>query len=303
MKIPFKKLRYAFGGATISLTEFIIPKIPLAATQLFMDTLFYIAYPIGAYIFRLQKPLLKNLDIAFEDELKKRDKKRIAKRALKNLFRLYGDTLYYIHPKNQYKITRDVEISNIEHLKEALKKGKGVIALGAHMGNFILMTIRLTMSELPFMVVLKDPKNEMLKNKYKKWQNLIGVRYIDAKTEIRATKDILRALRQNQIVYLIADERKKKDGILVPFFGKPALTTPGPAVLSLRTGAPLIPMFVTKRKGRNHIIEILPAIDVERTGKIEQDIYNLTEAANNVISDYIRKYPDQWAWTNPRWKI
>jgi KDO2-lipid IV(A) lauroyltransferase len=113
----------------------------------------------------------------------------------------------------------------------------------------------------------------------------------------------LRGLRQNRIVYLIADERKKRDGILAPFLGKPALTTPGPAVLSLRTGAPIIPMFVTKREGRKHVIEILPPIDIEKTGNIEKDIYNLTEAANNAISDYIRKYPDQWAWTNPRWKI
>lgn len=303
MKIPFKKLRYAFGGAAISITEFIIPKIPLALTHLFMDTLFFVAYPIGAYIFRLHSPFLKNLDTAFEDKVKKSEKMRIVRKVLRNLFRFYGDTLYYIHSKNQNKITRDIEISNIEHIEEALKKGKGVIGLGAHMGNFILMSIRLTMSEIPFFVVTKDPKNEMLRNKYIKWKRSTGVKYIDAKTEMRATKDILRGLRQNTIVYLIADERKKKDGILVPFLGKPALTTPGPAVLSLRTGAPIIPMFVTKGKGYKHVIEILSPIDVEKTGNIEQDIYNLTEAANNVISDYIRKYPDQWAWTNPRWKI
>jgi KDO2-lipid IV(A) lauroyltransferase len=190
----------------------------------------------------------------------------------------------------------------MENLESALEKGKGVILLSAHLSNFVLMIVRLVMTGLPFRVVLKDPKNETLKGVYTRYQEICGIKRIDADRGFTATKDILRALKNNEIAIMVADERKKHDGIKVPFFGRNALTAPGPAILVLRSGAPIVPAFIHRTEGSKFEIEIFPPIEPEPTGDKEKDIYDISLMMNEVIEKQIRRYPEQWAWTNPRWK-
>jgi KDO2-lipid IV(A) lauroyltransferase len=303
MKIPFKSFRYTFGGFFLSLFEFAAPRIPLFLLRLFMDTLFYFLYPLGALVTPFYKHIYDNITTAYGSSLSKREKKKILRDTLKNLFYMPAEILHHSHPKNHHKIIQNFEIAGLEHLREAQAHGRGAIGLGAHIGNFILMVVRFSQSEFPFQVVLKNPKNEMLKKRYDEYKTRCGVRWIDADQKVYATKKILDALRKNHFVYIVSDERKKRGGIIVPFLGTPALTTPGPAVLSLRTGAPILPLFVTRRKGGKHLIEIFPPLTVETTSDQGENIYQITQAANKVIGDFILRHPSQWNWLNPRWKI
>ena len=306
MKIPFKRLRYALGGVFLTPLEVIIPRVPLPLIVPFLDLLFIIAYPITILIPSLKKTLYGNLDIAFGDTITKSEKNVIARRVLKNFFKMLPILIHYAHPRNHHKVEEDIDIVGREHLDRALKEGNGVIGLGAHIGSFVLLVIRLALSDIPFIVVTKEPRNEIIADKYRKWKELCNINYIDTYSYLgtRATRSILKGLRKNNLVYLIADERKKRDGILVPFFGKPALTVTGPAVLSMRTKSPILPIFITQRGKRRHVIDILPPLEIEKTGDIKRDIYAITEAANLVIENYIRRHPDQWgSWFNPRWKV
>ena len=118
----------------------------------------------------------------------------------------------------------------------------------------------------------------------------------------KAARQILSSLRKNETVCLIADEKRKHTGIYVKFFGEPALTATGPAVLSLRTGAPILPIFIVRKEDHSHHIFIEPQLKYNLSSNTPEDTYTITTAYTTVIEKYIRMYPDQWFWVNNRWK-
>ena len=113
---------------------------------------------------------------------------------------------------------------------------------------------------------------------------------------------MLNCLRKNEIICFIADENKRRGGVEVDFFGHNTPTAVGPAVLSLRTGAALVPLFIVRQKDNTHKIIIEPALECNLSGNKSEDIHTLTSAFTKRIEFYIREYPDQWLWTNRRWK-
>ena len=303
MSSPIKRFRYAAGGVLIDFIAFIIPYIPIPVLYAGLDIVWTIFSPVQWLFPEVRKNLVTNFGIVFGDSLPKRQRRTIARRAVRNLLNIPFVSVYYAHPKNLPRLLDNITFVGLDHLKGALEGKKGVVGLGAHIGNFILFNIALAQTDLPFITVTKDPHDKNLKKRYDRWKRLCGLRWINADSGAAATRQILRALKKNSIVHLISDERKKRDGIVVPFFGRPALTAAGPAVLSLRTDSPIIPIFIYEHARYKHTIEIYPPIEAEKTDDYHRNIYLLTEKANQAIADIIRKHPDQWAWTNPRWQL
>jgi KDO2-lipid IV(A) lauroyltransferase len=303
MSSLLKRFRYSAGGVLIDVLAAVVPYITVPILNAGLDVIWMIFSPLQWLLPEVRHNLVENFNIVFGDSLSKRERRAIARRAVRNLLNVPVISVYYAHPKNLPRVLDNITFVGLDHLKRAMEGRKGVIGLGAHVGNFILLNIALAQTDLPFIGVTKDSHNKELKERYRQWKIKCGLSWIDADGGAAATKQILRALRDNSIVYLISDERKKHDGIIVPFFGRPALTAAGPAVLSLRTGAPVVPFFIYEHARHKHTIEVLPPLEAEKTGDYQRDIYLLTEKANEAISDMIRKHPDQWAWTNPRWKL
>jgi len=302
MKIPFKKIRNGMSQLIVRPVFFFIPRMPLVVVRLLSDTIFYTIFPLFLIVPGMKTQIFENIDIAYGDDMTKKEKFRIVRLALRNTFRLPGECIYYGLNKDPKKLVDDVKIVGMEHFRRALEKGTGAIAIGSHTGNFVNMVTRMAREDVPYVILTKKIKNDAINDAYNEGKERCGVRHIDVKKRSDNMSAIRRALRDNRIVHFIVDERKKRGGIMVPFFGKPAPTATGPAILSLDTGAPLIPIFITHRNGFKQVIEILPPLDVELTGDRNTDIFNLTAAGNQVIEDYIRTYPEQWSWVNPRWK-
>jgi KDO2-lipid IV(A) lauroyltransferase len=302
MKIPFKRTRNGLSRLIVRPVFFIIPRIPLFVVRLLSDIVFYAIFPFFLILPGMNSQVFKNINIAYGDDMTKQQKRRIIRLALRNTFRLPGECIYYGLNNDPDKLTDDVGIVGLEHFREALENGKGAIAIGSHTGNFVNMVTRMAREDIPYVILTKKIKNEAINDAYNWGKEYCGVQYIDVKKRSDNMKVIRRALMDNRIIHFIMDERKKRGGIMVPFFGKPASTAAGPAILSLDTGAPLIPIFITHRGRYRQVIEILPPLSVELTGDRDTDVYNLTAAVNRVIEDYIRTYPEQWSWVNPRWK-
>jgi len=302
MKIPLRGLRYTVGRIAIDAVQLMLSRTPLRVNRLFCDVAFFSLYPLITLLPTYRKTVIRNLRIALGNELGDREIRRVARRAMRNIFRMPGDILYYGFPKNHAQLARDVTIRGAEHIEDALGRGKGVIGLGAHMICFLLLTVRLANSGIPFVVPTKDPRNSMLRDKLRGWRHRSGVRFIDVDSADKGKNEITAALDRNELVYLIADERKKRDGLSVPFFGREALTAVGPAVLSLRTGAPIVPIFIA-RKESGFVVDIFPPIDDGIPEQGKEAVYDLTLSANKAIEDYVRQYPEQWVWTHQRWRL
>jgi KDO2-lipid IV(A) lauroyltransferase len=135
------------------------------------------------------------------------------------------------------------------------------------------------------------------------YQRGVGQKVFPPKPIPTSIKKSLNCLHRNEILYLVADERQRRGGIPVPFFGRKAFTPSGPALFSMKTGAPILPMFVLRENGIQWTLVIGHPVEIERTSDEKRDIEALTAKFTKAIEDFIRQYPSQWTWLNRRWKL
>jgi len=117
-----------------------------------------------------------------------------------------------------------------------------------------------------------------------------------------AMRPILKDLRNRELIGILLDQNTNRNaGVFVDFFGQPACTNKGLALLALGTGSPVIPLFLMREEDRFRV-EFGPAFPLVRTGDKAKDIEVSTRQYNRVLEDVIRRYPEQWFWVHRRWK-
>jgi KDO2-lipid IV(A) lauroyltransferase len=97
---------------------------------------------------------------------------------------------------------------------------------------------------------------------------------------------------------LLDQNATRSEGVFVPFFGVPASTSKGLALIALRTGAPVVPVFLRREPDGRHCMEVGPPIPVPADG--DADTYTAT--FNQVIEAAVRRAPEQWLWMHARWR-
>ena len=244
---------------------------------------------------------LSNLSIAFGEEKDDEEIQRIIKDVFYHLAMTGFETIYGMaHP---WESLQSIKIEGKEHLDAALSRGNGVIAVGAHLGSFTLLGPRLGMEGYKVNIIIDMVTFPKVWNRINQLEREFGETPFPSTPVSSSIRKSLSCLRRNEVLYIIADQQQRRGGIAVPFFGRMAYTPPGPAIFSLKTGAPVLPMFVLRESGLGRTLVIGKPIDMERTFDERKDIETLTAKLTNVIEDTVRHYPGQWAWLNRRWKM
>ena len=255
---------------------------------------------LGFYLIkRYRQRVLSNLSLAFAGEKDAREMTKLAREVFFNFTLTPLETIYAVAVP---LFMKGIEIIGREYLDAALAKGNGVIALGSHMGAFTILGMRLAMEGYPFNVIINVENFPKIWKRLEYYQRRLGQRPFPPKPAAASIKKSLNCLRRNEILYLIADEQQIIGGIPVPFFGRTAYTPPGPAIFSLRTGAPILPMFIVRERGTPKTLFIEHPIEIERTFDEKKDMELLTAKLTRAVEDSIRQYPEQWPWLNRRWK-
>lgn len=204
---------------------------------------------------------------------------------------------FYLPKISPENIGQYVAIEGLQHLDHALEKGKGAILLTAHFGNWELCAVTLSMLGYPMTGIGKQQPNEGITTLLTEYRTRFGgeVYYKGA-----AVRHVMKALKENKLVYIVSDQDGGKDGIFIDFLNKPASTPAGPAAFARKCAAPVIPVFI-RRAGAKHILVIDPPLELQETDDMETDIrLNLTTMTRRV-EEQIRKYPDEWLWFQKRW--
>lgn len=242
---------------------------------------------------------LNNLQMAFGSDLTAGQCKQICKASFINVGKTCVEFLRF--PKlNAENIWDQVTVEGRENLYTALEAGKGAIVFLAHFGNWELLSLvygalipdRAKAIALPL-------KNEPLNTYLWRHREQLSLKLIPRN---RAVRETLRALRNNQAIGFFADQNAGTEGIFVNFLGKPASAARGPAVLALKTGAPLIFSLSIRQPDDRHFVYISPAIQPEPTDDFESDVEHYTTQMLKQLETYIYKYPEQWLWLHNRWK-
>ncbi len=250
---------------------------------------------------RMKAKVIHNLKFAFGDDLTQERIDEIARNVLENFGKNWAELFYSAGPSKNI-LNAKITIEGKDNLDRALARGRGVIAVSAHIGNYALIAQKLTREGYDFMMVVRDIKTMAGSSVYARGRELMEFSSITTRPERKFFKEALKVLKGNGILCLISDENKRRGGIFVDFFGHQASTAPGPAALAVRTGAQIIPVFIVRNKNDSQRIIIDRAIEWEPSGDNDHDMREITSKFTKVIEGHVRNDLSQWLWTNWRWR-
>jgi len=304
-KTFLKQMRYGLGDFFLNILLTI--SLPIFR-RLPPKGLAFLAKIMGTIVFRLIKKyrerVIHNLSVAFGSEKDMGEINTLAQEVFFHFTLTPLETVYLIANALPFeRFFLKIKIKGKEYLEEALAKKKGVIALGAHLGAFTLLGTRLAVEGYPVNIMINQESFPKLWKRLNAYQGIVGQKIFPPKPITTSIKKSLNCLHRNEILYLVADEQQRRGGIPVPFFGQKAFTPSGPALFSLKTGAPILPMFILRRNRIQWTLVIGHPIEIERTSDEKKDIEALTAKFTKAIEDFIRQYPSQWTWLNRRWKL
>ena len=193
----------------------------------------------------------------------------------------------------------DVDYRGQENLDIALSKGRGVLLLTGHVGNWELL--------VRFGANLPRPCSVVSKTMTSEWaQRIWSVLRIGAAGIVHtqgSARRILNALRNNEIIGFALDQHAPElTALRVPFFGKDAWTTTALVRYALAGDTPIVPMFTFRNTEGKHVIHVLPELEFDRSGRRLDVLARGTDACNRCLETQIRTYPAQWLWLHRRWK-
>ncbi|MCK4584837.1 lysophospholipid acyltransferase family protein [candidate division WOR-3 bacterium] len=241
----------------------------------------------------------KNLSYAFADRLKRWEKEKIIFETFQN-FGLFLYEFLIIRKINQKTFRKFVNPVGFENIKKALKKGKGVIFLTGHLGNWEWGAALLTYLGHSPMVIAKRFKNRFITNYYfdRRQKQGMEVVYLD-----EAVRKSLRKLKNNGLVAIVGDRDYTNQGIEVPFFGKNTRFPTGAFLLAMRNGAAVIPTFAVRMGMCKYDVIFNSPLVIESSGYKAEDIKKNLMRWVKILESYIRRYPSQWYRFEPFWGL
>ncbi len=242
-----------------------------------------------------------NLKIAFPD-LPESRREEIARKSFQNtaLNLLEISRIPLLNKHNISSLVQYDPVFGLENFRAAQSKGKGIICLTGHFSAWELLPAAHALHGYPFSFITRPLDNVML-DRYLQWlREFTGNRVINKKNSLR---QILKSLKENGAVGILMDQNTSlQEGVFADLFGLPAATSTGLALLALRTGAPILPGYLTPMRGGRYTIKILPPMEVIRTGDRNRDIEINTRKLNEILERIIREQPESWLWGHKRWK-
>ena len=270
--------------------------VPHKAGMKFAEALGVVWYHMDNHHRRIA---LDNLEIAFGDRLSETEREALCKKNFQHLARVVLE-IPYLHTLTADNLDQFVSFAGVQHLEAALNKGKGLLVMASHFGNWELTSLAVSLKYHPFNVVVRPLDNSLLNRMIDRMRTRTGNRMIAKKDSLR---QVLRRLRNAEAVALLIDQNaKRSEGVFVPFFNKVASTNKALAVLALRTRAPVLPAFNIRRPDGRYLVFFEPEVPLTVTGDTMQDIARNTASFNRIIEKNIRLFPDQWLWLHHRWR-
>ncbi|MBP6963747.1 MAG: lysophospholipid acyltransferase family protein [Armatimonadetes bacterium] len=240
---------------------------------------------------------VRQLRRAFGDRYSAREREEIAWKSFRNLFRTVIEFLR-LPVMTREEILDLASESGAEYLKQAMSLGRGVIVMSAHYDNWELTAARMAADGYKVNAIIREANDAQVNAFVNEARERFGMHSI-GRDDLRAA---IQCLRRNEGLAILADQNIQKGGVWVEFFGHPATAAPGPAVLALRTGAPIVPVFIMRDEQNHHHIRFFPPLELVRTDDTERDIQENTALITRTIEEQVALHPEQWMWSHPRWR-
>jgi KDO2-lipid IV(A) lauroyltransferase len=192
------------------------------------------------------------------------------------------------------------DFAGVELVREAIARGRGVILVTAHYGSWETAGLAVTAIVGHVVTVARALDNELLAADLARVRAHTGATIVDRRSAARA---LYKALAGKGVVAILPDQAVlPREGVLVPFLGRPAWTTDAAAKLAARLGSTIVFVFCIADATGRHRFEFEEPIRVDQLTEEEKEPVPLTTRINDVISRRIAARPELWLWMHDRWK-
>ena len=277
---------------------FAVGSLPRNAAVGLLDRLASLAFRLDA----LHRHIARvNLTIAFP-ELSHQERYEIARKSFQHTARnlLEVSRMPRLTRENIGRLVQYDSRLGLNNYETAAARGKGILYLTGHFSAWELLPAAHALHGYPLSFVTRPLDNAPLEKYLCRIRQLAGNQVIYKRNSAR---HILEKLKTGGSVGILMDQNTSlQEGIYSEFFGLPAATSTGMALLGLRTDAPVLPGYLAPQPGGRYTIKVLPAIEMLRTGDTNQDVAVNTRTLNRILESIVREQPETWLWGHRRWK-
>lgn len=241
---------------------------------------------------------LENLRAAFpsrsEDECRE---------ILRSTFKHFGRhviELFNFYVMSTDEMTKLLDVQGGEHVEQAMADGKGMVFFSGHFGYWELQVMGQAVLFAPIVIIVRTLDNPLLERLLERIRTRVGTRVVPRQGAIRG---LLRGLMEKRPVAMMIDQHMHdRSAVTVDFFDRPAATTSAVAMLALRTGVPVIPVFTLPLEGGRYRLVYEPPVEPPADDDPDP-VRTYTQRCTDVLEMYVRRYPELWLWMHRRWRI
>lgn len=250
--------------------------------------------------------ILKNMEQAFGEQLTIQQRQKLAKAFYGHIIRSFKEMLQ-MRFMSEAQLQAQVDVVGWQHLADVADKGKGMLVLTGHFGNWEFAPIGGILNFKDF----QGQFHFIRKTLGAKWiEKILFRRYYKAGLHVIPKKNSLNQVREaldhNHAVVFVMDQHaiiSNRDGIAVEFFGKKAGTYRSLASLSRYANVPVVPASAYRTKDNRHVLHFHEPIEWEEKASSKESLYFNTLKYNQVLEQFVCEHPEQWLWLHKRWKL
>jgi Kdo2-lipid IVA lauroyltransferase/acyltransferase len=224
-------------------------------------------------------------------------------RTLREVYRRMGYALGEVCRLQDFDLRwmeRNVSFQDRSAVDAIQGRGRGVIALVCHFSNWELQGALFARWGYRPKVVAFPQSNPHVDRLIRLNRESTGMKIVY--TGHKGTIEVLRHLREGGMVGILADQNAGAGGLRLPFFGRDCSVAKAPAVLARKSGAAILPIFLTRGEKHHFTVHVLPEVEVSKTDDAEMDVLETTRRWLAVQEEFIRKRPEEYFWLHSRWK-
>ena len=251
---------------------------------------------VVAYLFTPERRAIAyaNLRAAFCESKSPSRLKKLTGAVYRNLAQVFVEIASLSKVDRKYA-DKYIDMVNMHYLEKIAHHPDGIIFLTAHFGNWELSAVISAIEGFPLLVLAREQSMKRVNELLCRVRESKGLQVVRKGI---TTKYIVKALHRGKMIGMLGDQNAGKTGVLIEFFGRPASTAPGAARIAQKTGAYLLPAFITRTHGAYHRLVLEEPVRINKG----EDITPHLERYNRVLEKYITEYPEQWLWLHKRWK-
>lgn len=259
---------------------------------------------IGSMLFRFdgkhRRIAMTNLRQAMGPQVQESQIRDLARQAFQHFTTVLLEGVLLDRWMNPQKWKERVEFPGAEEMRRILARGKGLLLLGPHFGNWEVASLTVNLAGFPNAIISRPLKNPYLVEYFRKMREAYGAKLIPRRGGFR---ELLPIFRQGGIASIMPDQNQRKRPIFVSWFGKLAATDRSPAFVALRLGVPVIAAAAI-RQGREFRfrIEMEVVEPPPSSGDRDEDERRFAEHLHRVIERMILRHPEQYFWLHDRYR-